>query len=65
MQLVLSFMTVFMNMILAPFSDIAISVFSVYAASFLENFLNMAVLGITNALIPIIAYNYGAKRFDG
>lgn len=62
MQSVLSFMTVFMNMILAPFSDIAISVFSVYYK--LQNFLNMAVLGITNALIPIIAYNYGAKRFD-
>ena len=62
MQSVLSFMTVFMNMILAPFSDIAISVFSVYYK--LQNFLNMAVLGLTNALIPIIAYNYGAKRFD-
>lgn len=62
MQSVLSFMTVFMNMILAPFSDIAITVFSVYYK--LQNFLNMAVLGITNALIPIIAYNYGAKRFD-
>lgn len=62
MQSVLSFMTVFMNMILAPFSALAISVFSVYYK--LQNFLNMAVLGITNALIPIVSYNYGAKRND-
>ena len=48
MQSVLSFMTVFMNMILAPISAMAITVFSVYYK--LQNFLNMAVLGITNAL---------------
>ena len=62
MQSVLSFMTVFMNMILAPISAMAITVFSVYYK--LQNFLNMAVLGITNALIPIVAYNNGAKRKD-
>ena len=62
MQSVLSFMTVFMNMILAPISAMAISAFSVYYK--LQNFLNMAVLGITNALIPIVAYNNGAKRKD-
>lgn len=62
MQSVLSFMTVFMNMILAPFSELAISVFSVYYK--LQQFVNMAVLGITNALIPIISYNYGARRND-
>lgn len=62
MQSVLSFMTVFMNMILASFSTLAISVFSVYYK--LQQFVNMAVLGITNALIPILSYNYGAKRDD-
>ena len=62
MQSVLSFMTVFMNMILAPISAMAITVFSVYYK--LQNFLNMAVLGITNALIPIVAYNNGANRKD-
>ena len=62
MQSVLSFMTVFMNMILAPISAMAITVFSVYYK--LQNFLNMAVLGITNALIPIVAYNNGARRKD-
>ena len=62
MQSVLSFMTVFLNMILAPISAMAITVFSVYYK--LQNFLNMAVLGITNALIPIVAYNNGARRKD-
>lgn len=59
MQSVLSFMTVFMNMILNPFSSVAVSVFSIYYK--LQNFMNMAILGITNALIPILSYNYGAK----
>ena len=62
MQSILSFMTVFMNFILAPFSDVAISVFNIYYK--LQNFMNMAVLGISNALIPIISYNFGAKRND-
>ena len=62
MQSVLSFMTVFMNMILSAFSAMAISVFSVYYK--LQQFVFMAVSGMTNALIPIIAYNHGAKRYD-
>ena len=49
MQSVLSFMTVFMNMILAPISAMAITVFIVYYK--LQNFL-----------IPIVAYNNGANR---
>lgn len=32
--------------------------------SFMTVFMNMAVLGITNALIPIVAYNNGANRKD-
>ena len=62
MQSVMSFMTVFMNMILSAFSAMAISVFSVYYK--LQQFVFMAVYGMTNALIPIIAYNHGAKRYD-
>ena len=30
MQSIMSFMTVFMNMILIPFSELAVSVFSIY-----------------------------------
>lgn len=59
MQSIMSFMTVFMNMILIPFSDLAVSVFSIYYK--LQQFVFMAVLGMTNALIPIVSYNFGAR----
>ena len=51
MQSIMSFMTVMMNMILAPFSEMAVSVFSIYYK--LQQFVFMAVLGMNNALIPI------------
>lgn len=60
MQSIMSFMTVMMNMILVSFSALAVSVFSVYYK--LQQFVFMAVLGMNNALIPIIAYNYGAMK---
>lgn len=60
MQSIMSFMTVFMNMILIPFSELAVSVFSIYFK--LQQFVFMAVLGMNNALIPIISYNFGAKK---
>lgn len=60
MQSIMSFMTVFMNMILGAFSQMAISVFNVYFK--LQQFVFMAVAGMTNALIPIVAYNYGARH---
>lgn len=60
MQSIMSFMTVFMNMILVGFSTLAVSVFSIYFK--LQQFVFMAVSGMNNALIPIISYNYGAKK---
>lgn len=60
MQSIMSFMTVFMNMILVTFSALAVSVFSIYFK--LQQFVFMAVSGMNNALIPIISYNYGAKK---
>lgn len=60
MQSIMSFMTVFMNMILISFSELAVSVFSIYYK--LQQFVFMAVLGMNNALIPIISYNYGARK---
>ncbi len=50
MQAVMSFMSVFMNWILMPFSAMAVSVFSVYIK--LQQFVFMIVMGLTNALIP-------------
>lgn len=60
MQSIMSFMTVFMNMILVTFSEIAVSVFSIYFK--LQQFVFMAVNGMNNALIPIISYNFGARK---
>lgn len=60
MQSIMSFMTVFMNMILIPYSELAVSVFSIYYK--LQQFVFMAVFGMNNALIPIVAYNYGARK---
>lgn len=60
MQSIMSFMTVFMNMILVSFSAIAVSVFSIYFK--LQQFVFMAVAGMNNALIPIISYNFGARK---
>lgn len=60
MQSIMSFMTVFMNMILTPFSEIAVSVFSIYFK--LQQFVFMVVFGLNNALIPVISYNYGARN---
>ncbi|MEF9969846.1 MAG: MATE family efflux transporter [Ruthenibacterium sp.] len=51
-----------MNKILIAFTDTAVSVFGVYFK--LESFVFMPVYGVTNALVPIIAYNYGARRKD-
>ncbi len=60
MQSIMSFMTVTMNMILVVFSETAVSVFSIYYK--LQQFVFMAVLGMNNALIPILSYNYGAGK---
>lgn len=60
MQSIGSVMTVFMNMILISFGDIAVSVLGVYFK--LQSFVFMPVFGLTNGLIAIIGYNYGAKN---
>lgn len=62
MQSIISFMTVFMNMILVQFSELAISVFNIYYK--LQQFVFMAINGITNALVPIISYNVGANKMN-
>lgn len=59
-QGMMAIMMLFMNTILAGFSDLAVSVFGIYYK--LQNFMFMAILGMTNALIPIVGYNYGAKN---
>ena len=60
MQSIVSVLTVGLNKILALFSATAISVFGVYFK--LQSFVFMPVFGLTNGLIPIVAYNYGAQK---
>lgn len=53
--------TVFgMNKILLMFSSTAAAVFGVYFK--LQSFVFMPVFGLTNGMIPIVAYNYGARN---
>lgn len=60
MQSIGSIMTFSMNQILIAFSSTATAVFGVYFK--LQSFIFMPVFGLNNGMVPIIAYNYGAKN---
>lgn len=60
MQSIGSIMTFGMNTILITFSTTATAVFGVYFK--LQSFVFMPVFGLNNGMIPIIAYNLGAKQ---
>ncbi len=55
-----SIMTTCMNKILNGFSDLAASVFGIYFK--LQSFIFMPIFGLNNGVIPVIAYNYGARK---
>lgn len=55
-----SVMTFGINKILLMFSSTAAAVFGVYFK--LQSFIFMPVFGLTNGMIPIIAYNYGSRN---
>ena len=55
-----SVMTFCMNLILGAFTTTAVAVFGVYFK--LQSFFFMPVFGMNNALVPILAYNYGARK---
>ena len=57
-----SIMTFGMNKILIGFTSTAAAVFGVYFK--LQSFIFMPVFGLNNAMVPIVAYNYGAARKD-
>ncbi len=57
-----SVMNYLMNQILVGFSDTAAAVFGVYFK--MQSFFFMPVFGLNNGLIPVLAYNYGARRKD-
>ncbi|MDO4619539.1 MAG: MATE family efflux transporter [Lachnospiraceae bacterium] len=55
-----SVMTYLFNLILGAFSATAQAVFGVYFK--LQSFFFMPIFGLNNGLIPVLAYNYGARN---
>ena len=51
-----------MNVILGAFTSTAVAVYGVYFK--IQSFFFMPVFGINNGMIPIIGYNYGARKKD-
>lgn len=49
-----------MNRILISFTTTAAAVFGVYFK--LQSFVFMPIFGLNNGMVPIVAYNYGAKK---
>lgn len=62
MQSIGSVMTFLMNQILIAFSATAVAVFGVYFK--LQSFIFMPIFGMNNGTVPIVAYNYGARKPD-
>ena len=62
MSSITSFLTVGMNLILKKFSEDAITVYGVYFK--LNSFIFMPVFGLNNGMVPILSYNYGARKPD-
>ncbi len=62
MQSIGSVMVFGMNQILLGFTKTATAVFGVYFK--LQSFFFMPVFGLCNGMVPIVAYNYGARRPD-
>ena len=62
MQSIGSVCTFLMNQILIAFSATAVAVFGVYFK--LQSFIFMPIFGMNNGTVPIVAYNYGARKPD-
>lgn len=60
MQSISSVMLFGFNRILISFSETAVSVLGIYFK--LQSFIFMPIFGLNNGMIPIIAYNYGARN---
>ena len=60
MMSISSVMNFGLNQILIAFSTTATAVFGVYFK--LQSFIFMPVFGLNNGMVPIISYNYGARK---
>lgn len=59
MSALVSVMTYCMNIILKDYEEAAATAFGVYFK--LQSFVVMPIFGMNNGIVPIIAYNYGAR----
>ncbi|MBE6610023.1 MAG: MATE family efflux transporter [Ruminococcaceae bacterium] len=65
MQAIGSVMTFCMNKILIGFEGIGVEAMNVFGVYFkLQSFIFMPIFGLNNGMVPIVAYNYGARRKD-
>ena len=63
MQAIGSVMTFCMNKILIGFQGIGVEAMNVFGIYFkLQSFIFMPIFGLNNGMVPIIAYNYGARK---
>lgn len=62
MQSVTAFVTIMLNLIVVRHSELAVSVLGVYFK--LESFVMMPVFGLSQGVLPLVGYNYGAKNKD-
>ena len=55
-----SVLNVAMNMLLIQYGNVAVSVLGVYFK--VQSFVFMPVFGLSNGMVPIVGYNYGARN---
>ena len=60
MQAIGTILTTSLNKILIGFGTSAVAVFGIYFR--LQSFVFMPIFGLNSGMIPVIGYNYGAKR---
>lgn len=59
MQSISTVMNLTFNMILLTYGEVAVNVLGIYFK--LQSFVFMPVFGLSNGLVPIVGYNYGAR----
>lgn len=62
LEIISSFIILFVNKILIGFSSLAVSVWGVYTK--VEKFVLIIIYGFNYGMIPIVGYNFGAKKID-
>ena len=62
LESVASLINMLVNRILIGFSDLAVAVWGVYIK--VQQFIFIIIYGLNYGMMPIVGYNYGAKRYD-